>query len=88
MQLTVRKDELETYLRLTDAGVIIGKSDSDVRMVLTNTNLQIQENGSALATFGASKMNIPRGEFTNALLLGNFAFSPQADGGLTLLVND
>ncbi len=83
----VQKNSVTNYMRYTDNGtLIIGRSDSDYKVEITNEGLNIVQGDGAdnkVAYFNNNKMYITNAEIINNLQLGNFAYTPRANGSLS-----
>ena len=76
-------DEILTNIQFTNTGIIIGKSNSQVKLVLENDILSFQDAyGSKLAYFSDDKLVINDAKILGDLNLGDFGIL--TSGGLTI----
>ena len=62
-------------------------SASSVKMRLTNTRLAFIQSGKEMAYFSDNKLYVTQAEILTKLIIGKFAFEPQANGNLSLIYN-
>jgi len=83
----VQRNSVTNYMRFTDNGtLIIGRSDSEYKVEITNEGLNIVQGDGAnnkVAYFNNNKMYITNAEIISNLQLGNFAFTPRDNGSLS-----
>lgn len=65
---------VETYMDFSDEGLEIGKSDSDMKVNITNAEIQFKDNGAKVAYINGQKMYITESEVLSSLIIGNHKF--------------
>ena len=83
--LQAQKDEQETYIRFSEDGMELGKTDSKIVASLQNDRLSFLESGREVAYISDSKLYITQAEILTDLQLGKFAFQPRNNGNLSLI---
>ena len=83
-EVSERVKKLESYVRLTDEGVEIGKSDSSVVQKSNNEKLAFVADGVELASFGKEQMRVKNAVVEQKLTMGKFAWIPRGDGSVSL----
>ena len=83
-EVSKRVKKLESYVRLTDEGVEIGKSDSSVVQKSSNEKLAFVADGVELASFGKEQMRVKNAVVEQKLTMGKFAWIPRGDGSVSL----
>lgn len=83
-EVSERVKKLESYVRLTDEGVEIGKSDSSVVQKSSNEKLAFVADGVELASFGKEQMRVKNAVVEQKLTMGKFAWIPRGDGSVSL----
>ena len=83
----VQRNSVTNYMRFTENGtLIIGRSDSEYKVEITNEGLNIVQgdgDNNKVAYFNNNKMYITNAEIISNLQLGNFAFTPRDNGSLS-----
>ena len=83
----VQRNSITNYMRFTQNGtLIIGRSDSEYKVEITNEGINIVQGDGAdnkVAYFNNNKMYITNAEIISNLQLGNFAFTPRDNGSLS-----
>lgn len=83
----VQRNSVTNYMRFTQNGtLIIGRTDSEYKVEITNEGLNIVQGDGAnnkVAYFNNNKMYITNAEIISNLQLGNFAFTPRDNGSLS-----
>lgn len=79
MQVTLNENaeviaSVETYMNFTETGLEIGKSDSDMKVNITNTEIQFNDNGATVAYINGQKLYITESEVLESLIIGNHKF--------------
>ena len=75
---------VKNYFRFdSDGSLLIGTVDSPFILKLTNNRISFLEDNVEVAFISENKFYIINGEFLNNLQLGNFTFSPCANGNLS-----
>lgn len=83
-EVSERVKKLESYVRLTDEGVEIGKSDSSVVQKSSNEKLAFVADGVELASFGKEQMRVKNAVVEQKLTMGKFTWIPRGDGSVSL----
>ena len=83
-EVSERMKKLESYVRLTDEGVEIGKSDSSVVQKSSNEKLAFVSDGVEVASFGKDQMSVKNATIEQKLTMGKFAWIPRSDGSVSL----
>ena len=83
-EVSERVKKLESYVRLTDEGVEIGKSDSSVVQKSSNEKLAFVSDGVEVASFGKDQMSVKNATIEQKLTMGKFAWIPRSDGSVSL----
>lgn len=72
------QNKLESYIQFTnDPSIILGRSDSDSKVSISNDNVSIINGGKVVSHWEGNKF------FVDELHLGNFAFIPRQNGNLS-----
>lgn len=80
------KTSVEQYMRFdSDRGLTIGASDSNFQTVIDNSQMAFLESGNRIAYISNQRLNIPSAKIDKELRLGNYAFMPKDDGGVSLV---
>jgi hypothetical protein len=78
--------ERTSYIRFTDGNIMLGKSDSDIMLILQNDRVSFVRNVSGhpeIAYISDDVLYITEGEFLTQLRIGKFGFTPGANGNLS-----
>jgi hypothetical protein len=81
-------EEVRSWIQESADGILIGKSNSPVKMRITNDQIQIIENNNVItywsnqAQLTPQSLTIPQG---GSLTLGSFRFVPRSSGNLSLV---
>jgi len=75
--------EIRKYIRFVDGNIILGESDNELTLTIQNDRISYQQNGSEVAYFSNNKLYVKTLEVIESLQLGNFAFTPRANGSLS-----
>lgn len=75
--------EIQKYIRFIDGNIELGDSTSPIKLVLENDRISFKQNGAEVAHISDNQMVITDGHFLNSLKIGNFAFTPRANGSLS-----
>ena len=78
-------DEIRTYMDFGSAGLILGQSNSDIKLVLTNNKLYFydEKSGKNLAYFSDEKLVIEDAKILGDVQIGSYAF--MKDGNALLI---
>ena len=75
---------VNNYFRFdSDGALLIGTVDSPFILKLTKNRISFLEDNVEVAFISNNKLYITNGEFLNNLQLGNFTFTPRANGNLS-----
>ena len=75
--------EIQKYIRFKDGNIELGDSTSQIKLVLENDIIKFEQNGVPVAYIDNNTLYITDGQFLNSLRIGNFAFTPRANGNLS-----
>lgn len=78
--------ERTSYIKFTDGSIYLGRSDSDVMLILKNDKMSFVRNVSGypeIAYISDDILYITEGEFLTQLRIGKFGFMPGANGSLS-----
>lgn len=75
-------DNIRKYIRLGDGKIELGDSSSPITLVIENDIIKFVQNGVSVAQITNNKLVITDGDFNNSLRIGNFKYSPRANGSL------
>lgn len=76
-------DLLNRYIRFQDGHIILGEEGNDFTMDISNDRISFLQSGTEVAYMSNSKLYITQGEILDSLRLGNYAFTPRANGNLS-----
>ncbi len=82
--LSEYEDYIAKFIRFVDGQIELGNSASPFQLVISNTGIEIQNNGSPVAYFQNDKMLISKAVIEHSLQIGNVAFIPDAGGSMSL----
>lgn len=74
-----------SYFRIEQDGVEIGRSDSDIILKQQNDRISFIQNNNEVAYISNNELFITDARFLNSLRIGNFALKPRANGNLSLV---
>lgn len=77
LELYVRRDNLETYLRLLTDGVHVGQSNNSSEVVVTPETVDVRLNGATFSQFAS-----------NYVQFGNYQIRRSADGGMVFKLKE
>ena len=81
-------NELGMHYRFTQNGEIIGKTDSEKSIQLSNDGIDMMVSGESVTHFNQDELYAPRKveiPVGGTLQLGNFIFQPRSSGNISLL---
>ena len=89
-QLNDYKADIGQYMQFNDDGLTLGATSSEFKTVIDNQGIYFKQSDTTVAYVNNSQLHIPNAVIENALLLGNFFFSPHSngDGGVSLTWQD
>lgn len=79
-------EERTSYIKFTDGNIVLGKSDSDIMLILRNDRVSFVRNVTGnpeIAYISDDVLYITEGEFLTQLRIGKFGFTPGANGNLS-----
>lgn len=76
---------IQKYIRFVDGNIVLGNSDNQLTLKITNEKITFMNGGYELAYFQNNKLNVKDVELWSGgqLKLGNFAFVPRSNGNLS-----
>ena len=79
------KDEIKKFIRFEDGDIILGESTSAITLVIENDQISFMQAGNPepIAYISDNVLYITDGRFLTSLRIGNFAFTPRANGNLS-----
>lgn len=78
------KAEIGQYLQYDENGLTLGATSSEFKTVIDNQRLAFKQADTVVAYMSNNQLYIPNAVIESTLVLGNFFFSPHADGGVSL----
>lgn len=78
-------EQWNSYFRIMEDGVEIGRSDSDIILKQQNNRVSFIQNNSEVAYISNNELFITDARIVNSLRIGNFAWKPRANGNLSLV---
>ena len=78
---------LRTYMSFDDDGLVIGKTGNPFTFRVVNDRLAFYMNNTEVAYLSNNKLYVTQAEILTKLIIGKFAFEPQANGNLSLIYN-
>lgn len=87
------KETVGTYIRFSNDGIDLGKTNSPFTALLNNEQLAFKQDGTTVAYIGNYKMYITQAEITDTLRMGDstggyFTWTRKANGNLSLKWSD
>ena len=76
-----------TYMSFGEEGLIIGKTGNPFTFRVVNDRLTFLMNDTEVAYLSNNKLYVTQAEIISKLIIGRFAFEPQANGNLSLIYN-
>lgn len=76
-----------TYMSFGEDGLIIGKTGNPFTFRVGNDRLTFLMNDTEVAYLSNNKLYVTQAEIISKLIIGRFAFEPQANGNLSLIYN-
>lgn len=83
--LAAEKTQREAYIRFTEEGMELGKTDSALTARLANDRLSFFDSGQEVSYISNSKQYITQAEITDNLQIGSFGFVTRASGSLSIV---
>ena len=78
---------LRTYMSFGEDGLVIGKTGNPFTFRVVNDRLAFYMNDTEVAYLSNNKLYVTQAEILSKLVIGKFAFEPQANGNLSLIFN-
>ena len=78
--------ERGSYIRFEDGNIILGRSESEILLLLENDRVSFVRNVDGkpkVAYFADDKLYVTDGQFLTQLVIGNFGFQPGVNGNLS-----
>lgn len=75
--------EISSYIRFEDGNIILGESGNELTLRIENDKIVFLDGDSEVAYFNNHKLYITDAEILQSLKIGNFAFTPRANGNLS-----
>ena len=76
-----------TYMSFDEQGLVIGKTGNPFTFRVVNDRLAFYMNDTEVAYLSNNKLYVTQAEILTKLIIGRFAFEPQANGNLSLIYN-
>ena len=76
-----------TYMSFDEQGLVIGKTGNPFTFRVVNDRLAFYMNDTEVAYLSNNKLYVTQAEILTKLIIGKFAFEPQANGNLSLIYN-
>ena len=79
-------NERAAYIRFEDGNITLGRADSDILLILKNNRVSFVRNvgdNPEVAYISNDVLYITEGEFLTQMRIGNFGFTPGANGNLS-----
>lgn len=78
---------ISTYMTFGEDGLSIGKTGNPFTFRVSNDRLVFYNNNAEVAYLSNNKLYITHAEVLTSLILGRFAFVPQTNGNMSLILN-
>lgn len=78
-------EQWNSYFRIMQDGVEIGRSDSDIILKQQYNRVSFIQNNNEVAYISNNELFITDARIVNSLRIGNFAWKPRANGNLSLV---
>lgn len=75
--------EISSYIRFEDGNIILGESENELTLRIENDKIVFLDGDTEVAYFNNHKLYITDAEIIQSLKIGNFAFTPRANGNLS-----
>lgn len=75
--------KISKYIRFVDGNIVLGQVGNELTLKIQHDRISFIQNNMEVAYFSNRKLYVTDGEYTNSLALGNFAFTPRANGNLS-----
>lgn len=76
-------EEIKKYIRFINGKILLGEVGNELELQIANDRISFLQSNSEVAYFSNNKLYITDGEYTNSLVLGQFAFLPRSNGNLS-----
>lgn len=84
MMLDGYKAEVGQYMSFGSDGLTLGAANSAFKTVIDNQRLAFYDGDAVAAYISNNQLYIPQAVIQSTLMIGDFFFSPRADGGVSL----
>ena len=81
--LQERLNTIEQHVRIEGASIVVGRSDSPLSIQITNERITFFSSGTPVAYIQGDKLHIEKAVFLRSITIGNFGFTPRANGNLS-----
>lgn len=75
--------KISRYIRFESGNIVLGEVGNELTLKIQHDRISFLQNNVEVAYFSDRKLYVTDGEYTNSLVLGNFAFMPRANGNLS-----
>lgn len=79
----VQFTEIIKYIRFIDGNIVLGQINNPYIVNISNTKVSFLQDNVEVAYISNNKLYVFNGEFINSLKIGNFGFTPRANGNLS-----
>ena len=76
-------EEIKKYIRFINGKILLGEVGNELELQIANDRISFLQSNSEVAYFSNNKLYVTDGEYTNSLVLGQFAFLPRSNGNLS-----
>ena len=83
-QLEAYKADIGQYMQFGDDGLTLGATTSQFKTVIDNQGMYFKQGDTIVSYVNNNQLHIPNAVIEHTLILGDFFFSPRADGGVSL----
>ena len=71
-------------MQFGDDGLTLGATTSQFKTVIDNQGMYFKQGDTIVSYVNNNQLHIPNAVIEHTLILGDFFFSPRADGGVSL----
>ena len=83
-QIDAYKAEVGQYMQFDENGLTLGAQSSEFKTVIDNRGLYFKQGNVTVSYVNNNQLYIPNVVVENALVMGDFFYSPRPDGGVSL----
>ena len=83
-QIDAYKAEVGQYMQFDENGLTLGAQSSEFKTVIDNRGLYFKQGNITVSYVNNNQLYIPNVVVENALVMGDFFYSPRPDGGVSL----